>query len=99
MAYPELTPEYCRDNACAKLYNEGDTIIVHPDLKEINFGVCATWLMARHRAEMARIYRKTSGSYKIIFDGEEFPDQYNWQDYMFVSPDPETTIEEFGALL
>lgn len=99
MAYPKLTPEYCRKNAHAALYSEGDTVIIHPDLEEINIGVCATRLMARHSGEKAKIHHKNSVSYKIIFDGEEFPDQYNWQDYMFVSPDPETTIEEFGALL
>ena len=74
-------------------------MIVHPDLEASDIGVCATWIMARHGGDKATIHHKNSVSYKIIFDGEEFPDQYNWQDYMVVSPDPETTIEEFGALL
>ena len=99
MAYPELTPEYCQANAHAALYDEGETVIIHPNLELVDIGVCATLTMARHRGEMAKIHHKNSVSYRIIFDGEEFPDQYNWQDYMFVPPDPETTIEEFGALL
>lgn len=74
-------------------------MIVHPDLEASDIGVCTTLAMARHRGETAKINRKNSVSYRVIFDGEEYPSSYNWQDYMFVSPDPETTIEEFGALL
>ena len=79
----------------AYLYNTGDMVYVHKNLRPTKKGLVVTDDMVKYAGKITKIKRKRNWSYSLEIDDGN----YNWEDFMLEPLDKSPVIDDLMAML
>lgn len=86
----DIFSENNKELLTADLFNVGETVRIHPNIRPTQKGVVVAEQMAEYASEYATITGIEDNAYRVDIDDGDFI----WQDFMFEIPPAETINEE-----